>query len=556
MLGEKFAVNAAISKITSNGFIDRGASDLKSFFVSGGWFSQKTILKATIFTGFEQTYQAWNGVPSVRLNNDLTGMLQYEENYLYTPEETQNMIHSNSRTYNLYTYKNQVDHYQQEYYQLHFSHKFNYLWNLNLAGFYTHGAGYYEEYKEGQSYEDYNLAPPVINGTAIESTDLIRRKWLDNGFYGMIFSLARNGYKSKLNIGGGGNIYDGDHFGRIIWEQYAGETDYDHEYYRGKGLKKDYNIYTRYNYQFSEKLNVSFDLQYRHINYEITGIDDNLRDVTQNHWFDFFNPKLGIYYKLYKDQDVYFNYGRANREPNRDNFVDADPSGKKPTYESLNDFEMGYSYKSPHLMIGTNLYYMLYKNQLILTGQINDVGSPIMTNVDKSYRAGIELTAGIKFFDRILWDLNATFSRNKIKNFTEYVENWDTGSLDVNHLGSTDIAFSPDYMANSTLTFKLPGNLDINLLSTYVSKQYIDNTSSNDRKLDPYLVNNLRFDYLLNQHFFKEVKFHFLINNLFDSKYESNAWVYSYIYNGNRYKMDGYFPQAGINWLLSVNIGF
>jgi iron complex outermembrane recepter protein len=556
LLGDKFAVNASISKTTSDGFIDRASSDLKSIFLSGGYFTPKTILKATIFTGFEQTYQAWNGVPSVRLNNDLAGMLLYQEHGLYTPEETQHMINSDSRTYNLYTYKNQVDHYQQEYYQLHFSHKFNSAWNLNIAGFYTHGAGYYEEYKEAQSYQDYNLTPPIINGITIETTDLIRRKWLDNGFYGMIFSVIRNGNKSKLNIGGGGNIYDGDHFGRIIWAQNSGNAPYDYEYYRGKGLKKDYNIYARYNYQLSDKLSTSVDLQYRHINYEITGIDDNLRDISQSHSFDFFNPKLGLLYKLNSLQDIYFNYGRANREPNRDNFVDADPSGKKPTFESLNDFEIGYSYKSPKLMVGTNLYYMLYKNQLILTGQINDVGSPIMTNVDNSYRAGIEVTAGLKFLKRLQWDLNTTFSRNKIKNFIEYVENWDTGSLDINPLGSTDIAFSPDIIANSMLTCKLPGNFDINLLSSYVSKQYIDNTSSNDRKLDAYFVNNIRFDYLLRQHLFKEVKFHLLINNVFDSKYETNAWVYSYIYNGNRYKMDGYFPQAGINFLVSASIVF
>jgi iron complex outermembrane recepter protein len=556
ILNGKFAVNASLSKISSDGYIDRASSELKSFYVSGGYFTEKTILKATIFSGFEQTYQAWNGVPSVRLNNDLPGMLLYQEHGLYTPEETQNMINSNSRTYNLYTYKNQVDHYQQDYYQLHFSHKFNAAWNLNLAGFYTYGRGYYEEYKTDQSYADYNLTPPVINGITIESTDLIRRKWLDNNFYGMIFSLTYLKDKSNLSIGGGGNIYDGDHFGRIIWTKYAYGTNYDYEYYRGNGLKKDYNLYTRYNYQFSEKLNGSIDLQYRHINYEITGIDDKLRDVTQSHLFDFFNPKLGLYYKLATNQNVYINYGRANREPNRDNFVDADPSGKKPTFETLNDFETGYSFHSQGFRIGANLYYMLYKNQLILTGQINDVGSPIMTNVDNSYRAGVEITAGVKFLKIFQWDVNATFSRNKIKNFTEYVENWDTGALDINPLGSTDIAFSPGVIANSTLTCKLPGNFDINLLSSYVSKQFIDNTSSNDRKIDAYFVNNLRFDYPLKQRLFKEVKFHLLINNLFDSKYESNAWVYSYIYNSQRYKMDGYFPQAGTNFLLSVNIGF
>jgi iron complex outermembrane receptor protein len=259
---------------------------------------------------------------------------------------------------------------------------------------------------------------------------------------------------------------------------------------------------------------------------------------------------------LNSSADVCLNYGRTNREPNRDNFVDADPSGKQPTFETLNDFEAGYSYKSSNLMFGANLYYMLYKNQLVLTGQINDVGSAIMTNVDKSYRAGIELIAGMKFLKRFQWDANATLSRNKIENFTEYVENWDTGELDVNHLGTTDIAFSPWLTANSTLTCNLPGNFDVNLITSYVSKQYVDNTMSNDRKIEPYFVNNLRFDYLLKQSLFKEIKFHLLINNIFNTLYESNAWVYSYIYNNQRYKMDGYFPQAGTNFLFSVNVIF
>lgn len=555
-LNKNFAFNAALSKITSDGFIDRGASDLKSLFLSGGYFTEKTILKAIVFSGIEQTYQAWNGVPSVRLNNDLAGMQEYEDNYLYTHQQTLNMINSNSRTYNLYTYKNQVDHYQQDYYQLHFSHQFTPWFKLNISGFYTYGRGYYEQYEEDQNYTDYGLTAPVVNGTAIESTDLIRRKWLDNNFYGFIFSTSYRKNKSDLTIGGGGNIYDGNHFGRVIWSKNGGFPDNDYEWYRGTGVKKDGNIYARYNYRLTEKLNASVDLQYRHINYEIDGIDDDLRNLTQTHRFDFFNPKAGLFYGINSNNSMYVNYGRANREPNRDNFVDADPAGKQPTFETLNDFEGGYQFKSSNLSLGTNLYYMLYKNQLILTGQINDVGSAIMTNADKSYRAGVELMAGLKFFKIFNLDVNATFSRNKIPDFTEYVENWDTGSLDANKLGKTDIAFSPDVIANGKLTCKLPGNLDVNLLSSYVSSQFIDNTSNDNRKLDSYFVNNIRLDYLLKQKLFKEVKLHLLINNIFDEKYENNAWVYSYIYNQHRFIMDGYFPQAGTNFLISLNIGF
>lgn len=552
----KFAIDASLSKITSSGFIDRGASDLKSFFISGGYFTPNTILKVTVFSGFEQTYQAWNGVPSVRLNNDLAGMQQYETNGLYTHEQTQNMINSNSRTYNLYTYQNQVDHYQQDHYQLHFSHKFNPFLNLTSAAFYTYGRGYYEEYETDQKFSDYNLVAPVINGITIPTTDLIRRKWLDNGFYGFIFSVNYKKKNNSLSLGGGANIYDGHHFGTVIWEKIAGDAKYNHEWYRGTGLKKDYNIYSRYNIELTEKLSATADLQYRYINYEIGGIDDKLRNITQHHDFNFFNPKVGIFYIPRVNQEVHLSFGRANREPNRDNFVDANPVLKQPTFETLNDFEMGYTFKSSRVMLGANIYYMHYKNQLILTGQINDVGAAIMTNVDQSYREGVELTSGVKFFKNLNWNLNATLSRNKINNFTEYVEDWDNGGLKTNVIGKTDLAFAPRLTASSVLEYKPFTSFGISFLSNYVSKQYIDNTASNDRKLDAYLVSNLKFDYTLSQKLFKQVVFKLLVNNVFNKKYESNAWVYSYLYEGKRDKMDGYFPQAGTNFLFSVSVGF
>jgi iron complex outermembrane recepter protein len=555
LINGKFAVDASLSKITSAGFMDRATSDLKSYFVSAGYFTPNTIIKATLFSGFEETYQAWNGVPSVRLNNDLAGMKKYGEDGLYTPEQTQNMINSDSRTYNLYTYKNQVDHYQQDHYQLHFSHKFNPFLHLNAAAFYTYGRGYYEEYETDQKYADYQIAEPVINGITIKTTDLIRRKWLDNDFYGMIFSLNHKKGNSSLDIGGGANVYDGHHFGKVIWAQNASNAQYDHEWYRGTGLKKDYNLYARYNYQLSEKLNATADMQYRYINYDIGGIDDKLRDLKQHHEYNFFNPKLGLYYTPGVNQEAHLSYGRANREPNRDNFVDANPAGKQPTFETLNDFELGYTFKSSNIMLGTNLYYMHYNNQLILTGQINDVGAAIMTNVDQSYREGIELMAGVKFLKNFNWNVNATLSRNKINNFTEYVEDWDNGGLITNVVGKTDLAFSPSVTANSVITYK-PGNkFEISLLSNYVGSQYIDNTANNERKLDAYFVSNLKFDYTLKQKLFKELKFNLLINNIFNEVYESNAWVYSYFYGGQRNKMDGYFPQAGTNFMVSMNVG-
>ena len=556
LLNGKFAMDISMSKLNSAGFIDRGSSDLKSFFVSGGYFTPNTILKATVFSGFEQTYQAWNGVPSVRLNNDVAGMNQYETDGMYTHEQTLNMLNSNSRTYNLYTYKNQVDHYQQDNYQLQFSHKFNAYLNLNASAFYTYGRGYYEEYVADQSYADYQLANPVINGTGVEITDMITRKWLDNSFYGMIFSLNYKNKANSLSVGGGANVYDGQHYGRVIWAKTAGDANMDYEWYRGSGLKKDNNLYARYSNQITENLNTTADLQYRTINYEIGGIDEKLRDVTQIHNYNFFNPKFGLFYTPGVHQEAYLSYSRANREPNRDNFVDADKTGKQPTFETLNDFELGYKYKSSNLMAGTNIYFMSYKNQLIHTGQINSTGAPIMTNVDKSSRTGVEFMAGIKFLRKFNWNLNVTISSNKIENFTEYVEDWDNSGLKANTIGKSDLAFSPDLIANSILAYRLCSNFEISLLSNYVGKQYIDNTSSNDRKLKAYLVNNLKFDYTPDQKIFKELKFKLLINNLFNKQYESNAWVYSYLYQGRRNKMDGYFPQAGANFMFSISVGF
>jgi len=556
LIKEKFTFDARLSKISSDGFIDRASSDLKSFFVSGGYFTGNTIMKVNIFSGLEETYQAWNGVPSVRLNNDLAGMQRYAADGLYTQKQVDEMISSNSRTYNLYTYANQVDHYQQDHYQLLFSHKFDEKMNLNASAFYTKGKGYYEEYKEDQKLADYLITPPVIGSETITNSDLVRRKWLDNDFYGMTFSVNRKQDTSEFIFGGGYNVYDGNHFGKVIWMRNAGNSEIDHEWYRGTGLKKDLNLYARYNYVLTENLNLLVDMQYRNIAYDINGLNDDLRDLKQTHNFEFFNPKVGLYYQLNEKQNLYLNFARANREPNRDNYVDATPKGTQPSFETLNDFELGYKYTTKRLALGVNAYYMLYNNQLILTGQINDVGAPIMTNVDHSYRAGVELSAGMKLTEKTKWDVNLTLSRNKIKDFNEFVDNWDNGVQIENKLGTTDLAFSPNIIANSQIVWIAAKGLNVSLQSYSVSKQYIDNTSSNDRKLDGYLLNNLKFTYHVQQKFAKELNLHLMVNNIFDTKYENNAWVYSYMSGGERFAMDGYFPQAGINFLAGMDIKF
>ncbi|MDD4191510.1 MAG: TonB-dependent receptor [Mangrovibacterium sp.] len=559
LMNDHFSMDVRLSKVSSDGFIDRGSSDLKSFFVSTGYFSEKTIVRMNAFAGIQETYQAWNGVPSVRLHNDEAGMNRYRDHWLWSSNSErenliryEDMLSSDSRAYNLYTYENEVDHYQQNYYQLHFSHQFNPSLHLNASFFLTQGKGYYENFDYDEKYADYNMIAPSEGAV----TDLVKRKWLGNDLYGGVFSLHYERGKSSLTFGGGYHTYDGDHFGNVIWAANYGANEINHEWYRGKGLKKDFNIYGKYLYQVSVPISLFADLQYRRIDYDIDGIDDDLRDVGQSHHYHFFNPKAGIYYRPDQSHEAYLSYGRANREPTRSNFIDADPNGKQPVSETLNDFEAGYTYKASRFLLSANLYYMTYNDQLIQTGEINDVGTPIMVNVDKSYRTGIEMSGGFKISGSLNWDVHATFSRNKIKNFTEYIDNWDKGEQDAFDLGKTDLAFSPAVTVNSHIRFKPHKALNISLLSNYVSDQYIDNTSSDDRKLNAWSVSNLKADYQLKNVLFEDVKLHLMINNLFDEEYESNAWVYSYLYGGGRYKMDGYFPQAGIHFLAGITIRF
>jgi iron complex outermembrane receptor protein len=331
----------------------------------------------------------------------------------------------------------------------------------------------------------------------------------------------------------------------------------DFEWYRSTGIKKDFNVFVKMNHQLTTKLSVYADAQYRHIDYRIDGVDENQRNLTQTHLFDFFNPKAGAYFTIDNHQSLYFSFGNAHREPNRSNYTDADPKKPLPIQEKLNDFELGYKGEFAKYNMGLNLYRMNYRDQLILTGRINDVGAAIMTNVPDSYRMGVEFTGKLEISKKIIWAHHITVSSNKIKGFVEYVDDWDLWGNQITHdLGTTDIAFSPSVVAGSNLSWQTTKDLMINLQSTYVSRQYLDNTSSVDRSINSYLVSNLKFEYSLPQKLVKKWSFYATINNLFNEKYESNGWVYSYYYEGKRQKEDGYFPQAGISYLLGMSIAF
>jgi iron complex outermembrane receptor protein len=564
LINDKFTLDGRLSKITSDGFIDRARADLKSFYLSGGYFSDKNILKFNITSGLEETYQAWWGVPKVRLENDMEGMLRYQQHGLYTPEQTQHMIDSDSRTYNYYTYDNEIDHYLQSHYQLHYSREINRNLFFNTALHYTRGKGYFEQERKDDAFAAYGLDNVTIGNETITQTDVIRRRWLDNHFYGITYSLNYNHAGMDVTIGGAWNEYDGKHYGNIIWSEFASNSSIGHEWYNGSGLKQDFNVYTKVNYQFVPNLNVFADVQYRGIRYDIEGIDNDLRNITMRGLdFNFINPKVGTFYTFDDKNEFYFSFATANREPNRTNYVDAPSNQPLPDAETLYDYELGYHFRGSNLRLNVNLYYMDYDDQLVLTGEINDVGAAIMTNVENSYRRGIEVVTGWKPLDFIQWDVNVTLSQNKIEDFNTYVDNWDYWSDPDNepfqlqeNLGTTDLSFSPSVIGGSFLNVDIIEGLNAGLTSKYVSRQYIDNTSSKERSLDPYFINDFTLKYNFALPFTDQVQLRFLVNNIFDVEYETNAWVYRYHLANEYYTMDGYFPQAGRNYLAGLIIKF
>ncbi len=542
LIGGQFIVEARLSKISSDGYVDRAFSDLHSFYLTGGYFTEKSMLKAILFSGKERTYQAWNGVPSSMIQSDRT----------YNPS---GIIYGKDGAISFYD--NETDNYQQDHYQLHYTHQFNNRMSANLSAHYTYGRGYYEEYRQNQALSAYLMQPVTIGDSVLGASDLVRRKWLDNDFYGAVGSFSYKSRKTEIILGSAWNIYSGDNYGKVVWAQYYGNNEANHEWYRSKGTKEDFNLFVKMNFQLTQQLSIYTDVQYRHINYKINGSDDNLRDLTQTHLFDFLNPKMGVYYTANEKHSIYFSYGNGHREPNRSNYTDSDPSQPTPKQEVLHDFELGYKGGFGKYNIAVNLYDMNYKDQLILTGRINDVGSAIMTNVPKSYRMGIEYSGTLNLLKNFTWEHHATLSRNRISGFIEYVDDWDHWGNQVAHaLGNTDIAFSPSLVAGSNLAWQATGALNIHLQSNYVSRQYLDNSSNTDRSLHPYFVNNLKFDYQVPQKLAKKWTFYATLNNFLNEKYESNGWVYSYYSGGTRQKEDGYFPQAGLSYLLGISIEF
>lgn len=557
LIDDHWTLDGRVSKIKSDGYIDRAESDLDSYYFSGGYYGENTMVKAIVFGGAERTYQSWYGTPEAVLNNDMEGIEAVIINNGLNDAQAEN-IRTSGRTFNWYLYKDEVDDYKQDHYQLHFSHQFNSNLVGSISGHYTYGRGFYEQYRYNDDFEDYGLDAIDVNGTLIESSDIIRRRWLDNDFYGVTYSLNYNVDNLDIVLGGAANRYDGDHFGELIWAQYAANFNPGDRYYESNGVKEDFNTFMKANYSITNDLSAYIDLQYRNIDYKSDGIDNDLKQIYINRDFDFFNPKIGVFFQLDNKQSVYGSFAVANREPVRSDFID---SPIDPKAERLNNLELGYRVVDNKLNAGINFYYMDYKDQLILTGEVNDVGASVRTNVPESYRAGIELEGRIKLTDQLTWTANLALSQNKIKKFSEvlydYGPAFDEFNIIVNEYSDTDIAYSPSIIAGSQISCYPLANTELTLLTKYVGDQYLDNTSNDNRKIDAYFVNDLRLSYTVLSENFKSLTFSLLINNIFDELYASNGYTFGYS-GGSDYvvRENYYYPQATRNFLATVSFKF
>ena len=553
LINNKFAFDARLSNVTSDGYIDRARVDMKSYYFSAGYYGEKSTLKFLTFGGNEKTYQAWYGVDSeiMKTNRTYNDLGEYSDN------------DGNTRYYD-----NQTDNYAQTHYQLHWLQTLNSHLNMNMTAHLTRGKGFYEEYKQDREYAEYGLKPAIHGTDTLEETDLVRQKWLDNYFYGLTYSLNYDNSWMNFSVGGAVNRYDGDHYGKVIWVRNANGLDMSKDWYRSSGVKDDANVYAKLNAETFKGLFASIDLQYRYIHYQMAGTDDKydadndvMRDITQTHEYHFFNPKFGLTYMPDKNNSVYASYSVSNREPNRNNYTERAKNEAEPRPERLFDLEAGYRYQSAKVAVGANLFFMDYKDQLILTGKISEIGEPLTTNVADSYRTGVELTLGLKPLSWLKWDGNLTLSQNKILNFIEqdvdmYDADWNWIGSKNDTLGTTDIAYSPNVVANSAFVFNF-NRFEIGLYSSFVGKQFFDNTSNDDRAIDAYFVNNLSFKYALPVKKMRGIDFQLMLNNLLNEKYESNAYTwYSYYLDGQRVNEKRYFPQAGINFLASVTLKF
>ncbi len=511
LMNDHFEIAGRLSTLKTDGYIDRASSDLKSYFLQGTYVGKTTLIKALAFGGKEKTYQSWNGTDAETLNSDRT----FNSAGIFTDESGQTRF-----------YDNETDNYQQDHYQLHWNEKLTEKWSTNLAFHYTKGKGFYENYKEDADFSDYGLLPlgPVV------TTDLIRQKWLDNDFYGTTFSANYKEEKLDVIFGGGYNKYEGAHFGKVIWARFASQSELGDHYYDDFATKTDGTFFAKANYQISEKISLFGDLQLRNVHYKANSYDTGV----VNDSFNFFNPKAGLNYTVNDKSTLYLSYARANREPNR---TDYEGGNAKP--EKLNDFELGWRFAGDNVKFNSNVYYMAYKDQLILTGKLDDVGSPIRANSEKSYRLGLEVDATISLSEEFMVRPNFTLSNNKNIDLAVEGENY----------GTTDIAYSPSVIVGNILVYSPVDNLHISWLQKFVGKQYMNNIELPAAKLADYFVTDLNIAYEIKpKSVFNSIVITGLVNNFLDKKYVSNGYMWDvYPY---------YYPQAGINFLAGLTLKF
>jgi iron complex outermembrane receptor protein len=536
LIGDHFTIDARLSRISSDGYIDRASTLVQSLYLSTAYISNKTSLRFNLISGKEKTYQAWNGVPQDSL--------------------------ATHRTYNSCgtekpgtPYDNQTDNYIQTHYQLFLNQSLGRNWTLNIASFLTRGKGYYEEYKAAQAYSAYGLPDFITGRDTFTTTDLVRQRWLDNYYYGQTFSVQYKKNRDEITFGGGWTKYDGKHYGNIIWTSQGGIPK-DQQYYYFPATKTDQHVYAKWQHDISNNWSLFGDIQYRHVMHEMNGFED-APTLYVKRKFDFINPKAGISYN-HNGWNAYLSYALGHKEPNRDDFQ-ASPA-QQPKREALHDMELGFGKKAGSYNWSATVYYMRYQDQLVLTGALNDVGSPIRVNVPHSYRAGLELQGGVRLASWLNAAGNLALSRNKIKDFTEYLTEYDAdfnvvGQQAIKH-HQTDISYSPAIVGGATLNFIPARFAELSLISKYVSRQYMDNTQNRQRSISDFYTQDARLTLTLPRWVFKQWTIIGQVNNVFNRMYEPGGSTYPYILAGATVNDNYYTPMAGTNFMVALNVRF
>lgn len=542
------------SRIQSQGYIDRASADLSSLFGALTWSGSRTMFRLLTFSGRERTYQAWWGTPQSRLENDTEGMLAHAERNGFTESQTRNLLES-GRTYNYYQYENEVDQYAQTHVQAYLAHAFSGRWRSSLTLHYTRGAGYFEQFRERDRLSRYGLEPIQIGGEIISRFDVVRRRWLDNHFAGAVGNIRYETEAFDLHLGGGWNHYLGDHFGRIVWASFAVGIAPDHQYYFGDARKTDGNAFVKASWRPAPDWELYGDLQYRQVLYRTRGTENNLRAYDVDVRFPFFNPKAGLTWSPRRNISLYGSLAVGHREPVRRDFVDA-PEGLVPRPERMANLELGARWQGRRWGGELNLYHMDYRDQLVPTGALNDVGASLLTNVERSWRSGVELAASADLGHGLDYRVALALNRSRIREFEEilydYTEGFETVRIPHRDVA---IAFSPEVVASHQLRWKVRGGWSLSWMSQYVGRQFLDNTARTDRSLAAWWVQDLHLVWDGQWPGLGRVSVRGQLNNLLDHRYSNNGYTYSYI-AGAPVTENFYYPQAGRHGMVTLSWSF